>query len=173
MRATSLKTSELKFLLKLLGCEDYRGRLVDVSPSSKTSAAERDRICQSLESKGLVGYSSDIAKFSIAPPGRTLLSLDTTSLPVTPDELKLMKACKGTMTPSQLGRGIPVGDRQTLISNLAERRMLKIIKIAVKEVWLSPRGKQFLLDEYEPIGNSPVATATMLGHYVRFLRQNL
>lgn len=169
----SLKAIELKFLLRLLGCENYCGKITALNPSSKTPTAERDRICQSLESKGLVEYSSEIAKFSIAPPGRTLLSLDTTSLPVTPDELKVLKVCKGTMTPGQLGQKIPVSDRQTLISNLAERRMLKIVKTTLKEVWLTPQGKQFLLDEYEPIGNSLVATATMLGHYVKFLRHNL
>lgn len=169
----SLKTSELKFLLKLLGCEGYRGKVVDLSPSSKTSVSERDRICQSLGAKGLVEYSSEIAKFSIAPPGKTLLSLDTTSLPVTPDELKVLKACKGTITPGQLGQKVPVSDRQSLISSLAERRMIKIVKTALKEAWLSPQGKQFLLEEYEPTGNSLAATATMIGHYVKFLRQNL
>ncbi len=169
----SLTTSELKFLLKLLGCEDYRGKVVDLSPSRKTSASERDRICQSLGAKGLVAYSSETAKFSIAPPGKTLLSLDTTSLPVTPDELKILKACKGTMTPGQLGQKVPVSDRQNLINSLAERRMVKIVKTALKEVWLSPQGKQFLLEEYEPTGNSLTATATMLGHYVKFLRHNL
>ncbi|MGB7085239.1 MAG: hypothetical protein WBD47_06770, partial [Phormidesmis sp.] len=43
----------------------------------------------------------------------------------------------------------------------------------MKEVWLSAQGKQFLLEDYDPKGNSLAATATMLGHYVRFLRENL
>ncbi|MGB3297749.1 MAG: hypothetical protein WBA76_05725 [Phormidesmis sp.] len=170
---TSLKTIELKFLLKLLGCRDYRGKVVDLSPSSKTSAAERDRICQSLGAEGLVEYSSEIAKFSIAPPGKTLLSLDTTSLPVTPDEMKVLQACKGTMTPGKLGKQIPANERQNLIASLADRGMLKIVKNTMKEVWLSAQGKQFLINEYEPKGNSLAATATMLGNYVNFLRENL
>ena len=128
---------------------------------------------KSLGSQGLVEYISEVAKFAIAPPGKTLLSLDTTSLPVTPDELKLLKACKGTMTPGKLGKKVPVGDRQNLIKSLADRGMLKISKTAMKEVWLSAQGKQFLLEEYEPKGNSAVATATMLGHYISFLRDNL
>lgn len=170
---TSLKTIELKFLLKLLGCESYRGKVVDLSPSSKTSATERDRICQALGAEGLVEYSSEIAQFSIAPPGKTLLSLDTTSLPVTPDELKVLQACKGTMTPGKLGQKVPANERQNLISSLADRGMLKIVKNTMKEVWLSAQGKQFLANEYEPKGNSLAATATMLGNYVNFLRENL
>ena len=169
----SLKTAELKFLLKLLGCEGYRGKIADLTPNSKTSASERDRICQSLGSEGLVEYSSEVAKFSIAPPGKTLLSLDTTSLPVTPDELKVLQACNGTMTPSKLGKKVPANERQSLISSLANRGMLKITKNTMKEVWLSAQGKQFLISEYEPKGNSLVATATMLGNYMNFLRENL
>ena len=168
----SLKAIELKFLLKLLGCEGYRGKITGLSPNSSTKAAERDRICEALGSKGLVEYDSEISKFTIAPPGKTLLGLDTTSLPVTPDELTILKACNGSMTPGKLGKKVPASDRQRMIGDLAERGMLKITATVIKEVWLSPQGKQFLTDEYEPKGNSLVATATMLGHYVNFLRQN-
>ena len=166
----SLKAIELKFLLRLLGCEDYRGRITALNPSSKTSTAERDRVCKTLSSKGLVEYDSEVAYFKIAPPGRTLLMLDTTSLPVTPDELKVLKACKDRMTPGKLP--VPANARQQLISSLAERRMLTITKYTIKEVRLSAKGKQFLRDEYNPTGDSPVATGTMLGHYVRFLRHD-
>lgn len=168
----SLKAIELKFLLKLLGCEDYRGKITAIALNSSTKAAERNRICEALGSKGLVEYDSEISKFAIAPPGKTLLGLDTTSLPVTPDELTILKACKGSMTPGKLGKKVPASDRQQMIQDLADRGMLKITATVIKEVWLSPQGKQFLRDEYEPKGNSLVATATMLGHYVNFLRQN-
>lgn len=170
---TSLRAAEVKFLLKLLGCDDYQGKITGLSPSSKTSASERNRICESLESKGLVEYDSEIARFVIAPPGRTLLSLDTTSLPVTPDELKVLKACKGSMTPGQLGSKIPAGAKQQLIGTLADRRMLKITKSIIKEVWLTAQGMQFLRREYEPSGSYSVGTADMMANYVRFLRKGL
>ncbi|WP_121970638.1 hypothetical protein [Leptolyngbya sp. BC1307] len=167
----SLKVIELKFLLKLLGSEGYRDQITELSPNSKTKAAERDRVCETLSSKGYVDYDSEVAYFKIAPPGRTLLTLDTTSLPVTPDELKVLKACKDTMTPGKLP--VPANVRQQLISSLAERGMLTITKYTIKEVRLSAQGKQFLRDEYDPTGNYPAATATMLGHYVKFLRESL
>ncbi|WP_050765789.1 hypothetical protein [Synechococcus sp. PCC 7335] len=170
---TSLGAAEVKFLLKLLGCDNYQVSVSELSPSSKTSLAEYSRICESLKSKGLVNYSSEIARFTIAPPGRTLLALDTTSLPVTPDELKVLRACKGSMTPESLGSRVPDNAKQQLIRNLAERRMLKITKSVIKEVWLTTEGKQFLCHDYEPSGNYVIGTADIMAHYVRFLRENL
>ena len=174
-RMSSLKTVELKFLLKLLGCEGYRGKIGDLKPNSGTSASERDRICKDLSAKGLVEYNAQVGSFSLAPPGKTLLTLDTTSLPVTPDELKVLKAFNnkgGSMTPGKL-LSIPADSRQDLIRSLSDRGILKITKEAIKEVWLSAQGKQFLLHEFEPSGSAAAASATMLGNYVRFLRENL
>lgn len=168
----SLESIELKFLLKLLGFEGYQSKISAIKPSAKTKASERNKVCQNLGAKGFVDYDSEVSKFKIAPPGKTLLSLDTTSLPVTPDELNVLKACKGSMTPGKLSK-IPANSRQSMICNLAERGMLTILETTIKEVSLSAQGKQFLAGEYEPSGNSLAATATMLGHYVQFLRKNL
>ena len=170
-----LKTIELKFLLKLLGCENYCGKITALKPNSGTSAAERDRICKALSGTGLVDYSSKIDRFSLDRAGKTLLGLDTTSLPVTPDELKVLKVCqreKGYATPGQVS-GISADSCQDLVTSLAERGMVKVSKDSIQEVWLTPQGKQFLLHEYEPNGSSPAANATMIGHYVKFLRENL
>ncbi len=176
VRMDSLKVIELKFLLKLLGCEGYRGKMKDLSPNSKTKASERDRICMALGTEDIVEYDSQVARFSLATPGKTLLGLDTTSLPVTPDELKVLQACqkaKGSTTPGTIS-SVPANSRQALIRSLTERGMLKINKEDIKEAWLTDKGKQFLLHEYEPIGSyASTASATMLGNYVRFLRENL
>ena len=171
-----LKTIELKFVLKLLGCEDYQGKITALKPNSGTSASERDRICKALSGRGLVEYSSKIDRFSLDSAGRTLLGLDTTSLPVTPDELKLLKACKGKKgyaTPGEVS-GIAADSGQDLVTSLAERGMVKVSKDSIQEVWLTAQGKQFLLHEYEPSGNYfAAASATMIGSYVKFLRENL
>ncbi|MGB3670035.1 MAG: hypothetical protein WA984_07995, partial [Phormidesmis sp.] len=151
----SLKVIELKFLLKLLGCEGYRGKMTDLNPNSKTKASERDRICMALGTEDIVEYDSQVARFSLAPPGRTLLGLDTTSLPVTPDELKVLQACqkaKGSTTPGTI-TGVSADSRQALIRSLTKRGMLKINKEDIKEAWLTDKGKQFLLYEYEPVGS--------------------
>ena len=168
-----IETLELKFLLRLLGAEEYRSKISGITLNKATKAIKRDQTCEALGAKGLVEHDSEIAKFAIASPGTTLLKLDTTSLPVTPDELQILKACKGPMTPGSLGKKIPTSDRQRLLTNLAERGLIKVSKNTIKEVWLSAQGKQFLLHEYEPQGNSAIATATMLGDYVQFMRKNL
>lgn len=170
---TSLSPAEVKFLLKLLGCKDYEGKISELQTGAKASAAEYKRVCESLKSKELIGYSSAIARFTIARPGKTLLALDTTSLPVTPDELKVLKACKGSMTPESLGSKIPESAKQQLIESLADRKLLKITKSAIEAVWLSTKGKQFLCHEYEPSGSYSLGTADMVAHYIRFLRDHL
>jgi len=137
-----LKTIELKFLRRLLE-QGGRSDIANLSPNEKTPVVKRDRICKKLASQGLVNYTSEVARFTISPPGRVLLTLDTTSLPVTPDELNLLRACRGSMAPGQLSSKIPMGDRQRLIRNLANRRMLKIRSVVIKEVWLTAQGRDF------------------------------
>lgn len=170
---TSLEAIELKFLLKLLGFENYRGKISGIKPNAKTTPLKRDEVCESLGAKGLVDYDTEVAKFKLTSHGKTLLSLDTTSLPATPDELAVLRACKGIMTPGKL-RKTPVDARQQIIKDLAGRKAVEITKIEIKEVSLSAQGRRFLLEEYEPEGKWWIAaTAKMLASYVNFLRENL
>lgn len=148
---TSLKTVELKFLLRLLDKENHRSQIADIKPNDKTPITQRDRICKTLAEKGLVNYSSVVSRFTISRFGKVLLSLDTTSLPVTPDELKLLRTCKGSMSPGQLSRKIPVNARQQLIHSLAARKLIKISSVEIKEVWLTELGKNVLCDEYKHV----------------------
>lgn len=148
LEAVDLKTIDLKFLRRL---QEQGGRsdIANLSPNEKTPVGKRDRICKKLASLELVHYDSEVSRFTISPAGRVLLTLDTTSLPVTPDELNLLKACKGLMAPDQLSSKIPMGDRQRLIRGLVNRRMLKISSIAIKEVWLTAQGRDSLLRQSE------------------------
>ena len=146
LKTTDLKTIELKFLRKLLE-QGGRCKIANLSPNEKTPVAKRDRICKKLASQGLVDYSGDVAKFTISPAGRILLTLDTTSLPVTPDELNLLRACRGSMSPGQLSSKIPMSDRQRLIRGLADRKMLKIRSVAIKEVWLTAQGRDVIFGQ--------------------------
>lgn len=168
----SLKPAELKFLLKLLGCENYQGAIATLSPDSKTSPTERDRICKSLHEKGLVDYDSEVGRFVIAPPGRTLLTLDSKTLLLTPDELKALKSCHGSTTPGKLST-VPTESRQSILLNLAERGLIKITKTTIKNVWLSTDGKQHMLYHYTPAGTYPFVSGDLLANYVQFLRMHL
>lgn len=169
-----LSTIELKFLLQLLGYSEYRSPIEQIKPNPKTSASERDSVCRSLVDKGWVEISEAIAQFAIAPPGKTLLSLDTTSLPVTPDELLVLQTClEKSIAPEDLPNKLQGTDAQQLIQNLAQRGLVKIRKVQIQDVWLSPQGILYLRDECEPEGTANILSFDGLSHYLRFLRKTL
>lgn len=168
-----METIELKFVLKLLGVPDYRAPLSKVNPNSKTSATERERICRKLRDRDLVACSEEIRKIKIAPPGKSLLELDPTGLPVTPHELKILKACeKSSITPSET-KVTPAKMRDTLIDSLAARGFIEAAETKIKDVWLTERGKEYLRQEYSPSGYSPVVSLEMLNNYLQFMRKFL
>lgn len=169
-----MDVKELKFLLKLVGKPDYRASITELKPNSKTSASERDRICRQLGERDLVGYSEEIQKLKIAPPGQSLLKLDPAGLPVTPQELKILQACeKGAITPGKTNI-TPAKTRQALIDSLAHRGFIEPVQTKIKDVWLTEPGKEYLREEYMPLGAGNLTmTKAMLADYLRFLRKFL
>ncbi len=169
-----MDVKELKFLLKLVGKPDYRASITELKPNSKTSASERDRICRQLRERDLVGYSEEIQKLKIAPPGQSLLKLDPAGLPVTPQELKILQACEnGAITPGKTNI-TPAKTRQALIDSLAHRGFIEPVQTQIKEVWLTEQGKEYLREEYMPLGaGNFTMTKAMLADYLRFLRKFL
>jgi hypothetical protein len=169
-----METIELKFLLKLLGFPGYRTPLAKITPNSKTSAAERERICRKLCDRELVDYSCEIMRFRIARIGKDILSSKIDNLPVTPQELKILKACeKETLTPGKTG--IPQTERQKFIQSLVDRGFIQVEKKdkKIKEVWLTQQGKEYLRGEYEPKGSGTITLSkNILGDYLNFLRQS-
>ena len=144
LQAEPLRAIDQKFLMKLFGHQGHQAHISELSPNPKTPATKRDRICQTLAESGFVEYDSEIFRFTLAPAGRVLLTLQTTSLPVTPDELKLLRACKGSMPPAKLGTSVPANARAQLIMALVDRKLLKVVKTAIATVYLTEKGKQFL-----------------------------
>jgi len=169
-----MDVKELKFLLKLVGKQDYQASITELKPNSKTSASERDRICRQLGERDLVGYSEEIQKLKIAPPGQSLLKLDPAGLPVTPQELKILQACeKGAITPGKTNI-TPAKTRQALIDSLAHRGFIEPAQTRIKDVWLTEPGKEYLREEYTPLGAGNLTmTKAMLADYLRFMRKFL
>jgi DNA-binding MarR family transcriptional regulator len=170
-----METIELKFLLKLLAFANYQAPLSRITPNSKTSAVERERICRKLRDRELVDYSCEITKFRIAPLGKALLKSDTDEPSVTSQELKILKACeKSTITPRKTG--IPEAEQQTVLQSLEDRGLIQVSKKdkKIKEVWLTERGKDCLREEYDPKGAGNLTiTKNMLADYLRFLRHSI
>lgn len=79
-----MDTSELKFLLKLLGCPNYRSA---IAAASFKSFKGKDKICRDLGDRGLVDYSGEIGTVKILSAGLALLKIDTAHLPITDQEV--------------------------------------------------------------------------------------
>ncbi|WP_250124379.1 hypothetical protein [Chroococcidiopsis sp. CCMEE 29] len=165
-----MDTIELKFVLKLLGENGYRTTLSKIQLNKQNKASEREKICRQLCARDLVSCSYEVTKLKIAPPGKALLKLDSTGLPVTEQELKVLRASeKEKITPGKTG--IPTAERQAIIQGLADRGLIELEK-KIKEVWLSEQGQEHLRDEYNPKGTATISLA-LLDNYLRFLRKSL
>lgn len=167
-----METIELKFILKLLGCDDYRAPLSKIQLNKQTKASDREKLCRQLCDRALVECSYEVIKLKIAPPGRALLKLDATTLPVTDQEFKVLRASqKEKITPTKTN--IPVAERQAIIQSLADRGLI-MVETKIKEVWISGRGQEYLTNDYVPNkGVQPVLSLDLLNNYLRFLRKSL
>ncbi|HIK11953.1 MAG TPA: hypothetical protein IGS52_17115 [Oscillatoriaceae cyanobacterium M33_DOE_052] len=162
---------ELKFLLELLGFPDYQGSIQKLKPNPKTTAAELNRLCRSLSDRLLVAYSSEITQLKITAAGKALLSLDTSNLPISAEDLTVLQAAAaGAISAAETG--IPRANRQRLLQSLADRGLIEPVQTQIKEVWLTPRGEEYLRDEYLPSGNNPLLSLDLLANYLRFLRKS-
>ncbi|MCG6136050.1 MAG: transcription factor RcaD [Nostoc sp. LLA-1] len=171
-----MDTNELKFLLKLLGCANYRSSL---STNTFKSFKGKDKICKDLGDRELVDYTREIATVKILPPGQALLKLDAAQVPITDKELKVLEKigkASGKIAPSKIS-SLKASERDGILKALSERGLI-VAEIKMKrvqaEVWLTQRGIEFLRDEYSPKkGSNPVLSLDLLNNYLRFLRKNL
>ncbi|AFZ19294.1 hypothetical protein [Allocoleopsis franciscana] len=168
-----METIELKFILKLLGFEDYRALLSKIELDSTISEVEREEICRKLCDRGLLVCSYKISKFKIAPPGNFLLKQDCEELPLTKQERKVLRAsAKGRITAKETG--IPAEEQQVVIQSLLDRNLIEVKPKhkKIKEVWLTERGKEYLQYEYNPTESCAVLSSELLSNYIQFLRKS-
>jgi hypothetical protein len=172
-----MDTNELKFLLKLLGCPNYRSGL-----SAKTfDSFKRDKrkICRDLGDRGLVDYSCEIATVKILPPGRALLKMSTEQLPITDKELKVLEKIgksSGKTAPSKITvSSLKAPEREAILESLGERGVIEVenkLKRTKPEVWLTQQGIEYLRDDYNPKGSATISL-DFLNNYLDFLRKSL
>ena len=174
-----METKELKFILKLLGCPNYRtGLSSSIFDSFKS---EKNKICRDLGELEYVDYSREIATVKILPPGQALLKLDSAQLPIDDKELKVLEKTgksSGKIAPSEIKvSSLKSDERDAILKTLSERGLIAAeikMKRVKAEVWLTERGIEVLRDEYNPHkGANPVISLELLGNYLRFLRKNL
>ncbi|MDJ0532937.1 MAG: hypothetical protein QNJ70_10665 [Xenococcaceae cyanobacterium MO_207.B15] len=168
-----MEVKELKFLLKLIGKNNYCGKISELKPNSKTKISETQSICRNLCVRELVACSETITKIKINSVGLALLNLNADDLPVTTDELKILKACSTeAITPGKT-KVTPAEKREELITKLVERGLITATATKIEQVRLTERGKKTLLEEYNAKGTGSVLSLDLLDNYVRFLRKNL
>ena len=168
----------LKFILKLLGCKNYRSRL---SASAFNSFKNKNKICQDLGDRELIDYTREIGSTRILPAGQALLKLDIAELPIKDKELKVLKRigqASGAITPGQIKiSSLRTHRRDAILKSLNEKGLIEVetkVKRQRAEVWLTERGIKYLRDDYNPHkGNSPVVSLDLLNNYLRFLRKTL
>ncbi|TAE60676.1 MAG: transcription factor RcaD [Nostocales cyanobacterium] len=174
-----MDTKELKFVLKLLGCPNYRAGLS--SSIFDSFKKEKNKICRDLGDRQLVEYSREIATVKILDAGQALLKLDSSQLPISDKELKVLeKIGKSSkkIAPSEIKvSGLKSDEREAILTVLSGRGLIDVeikMKRVKAEVWLTARGIEFLRDEFIPNqSNNPVISLDLLGNYLRFLRKNL
>lgn len=172
-----MDTIELKFLLKLLGCENYRSTLTG---SVFGSFKGKNAVCQSLGDRDIVDYSREVAAVKILPAGKALLELDAAELPIEGKELKLLEnvaKASGKVAPSKIKSSLKAAQKDEVLRSLSDRGLIEAeIKLKKKkaEVWLTERGIEVLRDEYIPNkGTNPTISLNLLNNYLRFLRKSL
>lgn len=167
-------TAELKFLLTLLGCPDYRSAL---SAKRFASFKGKNALCKDLSERGLVDFSQEINTVKILPPGRALLKVDPAQIPIKDKELKVLQKLvntAGKIAPSKI-TSLKASEREGVLAALSERGLIEAetsIKRTKAEVWLTERGIEYLRDDYSPKGAATISLE-LLNHYVRFLRKSI
>ncbi|NJM74061.1 MAG: transcription factor RcaD [Scytonema sp. RU_4_4] len=171
-----MDTNELKFLLKLLGCANYRSSL---STGGFKAFKGKDKICQNLGDRELVDYSREIAAVKILPPGNALLKLEPAQLPITDKELKVLEKISkaaGKISPSKIKVSpLKAPEKEAILKTLSERGLIdaEIKRKKTKaEVWLTERGLEYLREDYTPKGTATISL-DLLSHYLRFLRKSM
>jgi hypothetical protein len=169
-----METNELKFLLKLLGCADYRASYTDRTFDSFKK--DKNKICRDLGDRELVDYSREIAAVKILPPGRALLQ-EPTKVAIADKELKVLEKiskASGKITPSEI-TSPKAAERDAILKSLSDRGLIEAElkrKKSKPEVWLTERGIEYLRDDYSPKGAANISL-DLLNNYVRFLRKTL
>ncbi|HSM83781.1 MAG TPA: hypothetical protein VLS96_18980 [Nodosilinea sp.] len=150
MRATqttalALTPLELAILGQLWAMGGTCDTLTALPVERKSSMRQREKTCQTLRDRGWLDYDHEIAQFGLTLTGKTLLKLDLSVWPVTPDELLVLRSCLGgRIGPHQIHRRVPEYDRQRLVEGLAQQGLVVVYGRAIANLHLTPASHRHL-----------------------------
>ena len=170
-----METNELKFLLILLGCSDYRSPLAGKWFDSIKS---KEKIVCDLGERGLLDFDRGIATVKILPPGQAIVE-GKEELALTPKQLRILEnigKADDKIAPSKIaGKSIKSTERDAILQRFEEQGLIEIeraIKRQKAEVWLTEQGQEYLRDEFLPeAGTNPAISFTLMANYLGFLRK--
>lgn len=137
---------ELALLQQLKAAGGTCTALTALPIAQSRSLRQREKACQTLRDRGWLDYDHDIAQFGLTLTGKTLLKLSLSVWPVTPDELIILRSCRGgRIHPGQIHRRVPVYDRQRLLERLVEQGLIVVYKRAIVNLRLTVLGRNHLI----------------------------
>jgi hypothetical protein len=129
---------ELAVVEQLSALGGYCGSVDELFAELKCRASQQNSICRRLRQSGVVDFREDIVRFGLTVTGKTLLKLDTSVWPVTPDELLVLRSCsRGRIGPQQIHPRVPTDQRQTLLKQLAHKKLIVVYETAIVGIELT------------------------------------
>lgn len=163
-----MNLEHLKILLKLLGKNNYQGKINEIKPQSKTSINLTQKLCYELHSQKLISIEEKNISIKITNQGIELLDkincLDNL-------EQKILKQCQNENLKISKIKITPARKRDLIIHKLEEKQLITIIEKKIHSVELKEKAQQFLAEEYltEGLGNISL-TKSLLNIYLTFIR---
>jgi hypothetical protein len=152
--ANTTDALELKVLERLSALGGRCDSIDNLFSDLTCRVTHREKICRQLQEAGQLSFREDIVRFGLTLTGKTLLKLDTSVWPVTPDELLVLRSClKGRIGPQHIHPRVPVNQRQNLIRQLIHKQLLVAYQTTIFEIELTTQ--YFASDETRQLPDRP------------------
>lgn len=163
-----MEIQHIKILLKLLGQDNYQGKIGDVKPNTKTNIKQTQKLCYELYNNKLIHLKEKNVTIKINNNGQQVLNNRENRNKL---EINILKKCKNREIRISKINIIPASKRDLLIEKLVKENLINITNKKIIHVELTEKGKQYLAEEYlaEGLGNISL-TKPLLNNYLTFIR---
>ncbi|MGI0482794.1 hypothetical protein ACN4EE_18660 [Geminocystis sp. CENA526] len=163
-----MEIQHLKILLKLLGQNNYQGKIGDIKPNTKTKIEETQKFCYKLWDSKLIHIQEKNITIKINNNGKKVLTNKENRNQL---EINILKKCEKTKIKISEINITPASKRDLLIDKLVRENLIDIVDKKIIHGELTEAGKQYLAEEYlaEGLGNVSLPKA-LLNNYLTFIR---
>lgn len=162
-----MEIQHIKILLKLLGKDNYQGKIGDVKPNTKTNIEQTQKLCYELYNNKLIHLKEKNVTIKTNNNGQQVLNNRENRNKL---EINILKKCKNREIRISKINIIPASKRDLLIEKLVKENLIDITKKII-HVELTNKGKQYLAEEYlaEGLGHINL-TKAVFNNYLNFIR---